>query len=130
MLVYVLKGSNCLMSKSTLMELGCLPKSFPEIGRFNKGDGDASANKITAEPSETGSRHDHKSNEAVRQTIPLLVPVRGKNEDRQGSSTGSCRDHNSNEAVHQTISLRVPVTGKSEDLAMTTTPRSSPPGSW
>ena len=33
-LVYVIKGRVCLLSKSTLMALGCLHRNFPEVGRF------------------------------------------------------------------------------------------------
>ena len=33
-MVYVIKGKVCLMSKTTLMALGCLPKEFPQIGKF------------------------------------------------------------------------------------------------
>ena len=32
--VYVVQRKVCLMSKTTLIGLGCLPKEFPEIGRF------------------------------------------------------------------------------------------------
>merc|ERR1712106_453363 len=35
-MVYVIKGANCLMSRSTLLGLGCLPKSFPEIGKYDE----------------------------------------------------------------------------------------------
>merc|ERR1712106_1249732 len=35
-IVYVIKGANCLMSRSTLQGLGCLPKSFPEIGKYDE----------------------------------------------------------------------------------------------
>ena len=47
-MVYVLRGANCLMSRSTLQELGCLPKSFPEVGKFDEET--ARANQVTTEP--------------------------------------------------------------------------------
>ena len=33
-MVYVIKGKVCLMSKTTLTALGCLPKEFPQIGKY------------------------------------------------------------------------------------------------
>ena len=30
----MIKGKVCLVSKTTLMKLGCLPKEFPHIGKF------------------------------------------------------------------------------------------------
>ena len=48
-MVYVLRGANCLMSRSTLQELGCLPKSFPEVGKFDEET--VRANQVTTEPS-------------------------------------------------------------------------------
>ena len=32
--VFVVRGKCCLLSRSILSELGCLPEKFPEIGRF------------------------------------------------------------------------------------------------
>ena len=34
--VFVVRGKCCLLSRSILSELGCLPEKFPEIGRFPK----------------------------------------------------------------------------------------------
>ena len=51
-----------------MIGLGCLPKDFPEIGRFNKGDGDASENKITAEFSDEAGGLD---DEAVHDTAAI-----------------------------------------------------------
>ena len=36
-MIYVIRGANCLMSRSTLQGLGCLPNSFPEVGKFDEG---------------------------------------------------------------------------------------------
>ena len=79
-LVYVLKGSNCLMSKSTLMKLGCLPKAFPEIGRFNEDNGTMSMNQLAAGPPVTDSRRDYEPIPVspMSESIQLWVPVRGK----------------------------------------------------
>ena len=33
-MVYLIDGKGCLMSKTTLMALECLPKEFPEVGRY------------------------------------------------------------------------------------------------
>ena len=92
-LVYVLKGSNCLMSKSILMKLGCLPKAFPEIGRFNEDDGMMSMNQLAAGPPVTGSCCDYDPIPVspMSQSIPLRVPVMGKSEGRQGTPTPTVR---------------------------------------
>ena len=47
-MVYVIKGANCLMSRSTLQGLGCLPKSFPEVGKYDEGI--AQVNYVAADP--------------------------------------------------------------------------------
>ena len=62
------------MSKSTLTKLGCLPKTFPEIGRFNEGDSDASTNQLAAGSSVTGSRHDHNPKPVI--LTPQAIPLR------------------------------------------------------
>ena len=36
-MIYMIRGANCLMSRSTLQGLGCLPKSFPEVGKYDEG---------------------------------------------------------------------------------------------
>ena len=51
-MVYVLRGANCLMSRSTLKELGCLSKSFPEEGKFET----AWMKQVTTEPAENNLR--------------------------------------------------------------------------
>ena len=83
-LVNVLKGSNCLT------KLGCLPKAFPEIGRFYKDDGMMSTNQPAAGPPVTDSRCDYTPI-PMSQSIPLWVPVRGKSEGRQGPPTTAVR---------------------------------------
>ena len=46
-MVYVIRGKACLMSKTTLRALGCLPEDFPEVGRFLRNNGNsAAANSI------------------------------------------------------------------------------------
>ena len=97
-MVYVLQGANCPLSRSTLKELGCLPKSFPEVGKFNEET--VWTKQVTTEPAEnnlrcnldtcptplsepSGFQPEGRDLPIPTQLAPLWVPVRGTSEGRQ-----------------------------------------------
>merc|ERR1712106_334313 len=72
-MVYVIGGTNCLMSRSTLQGLGCLPKSFPEVGKYDEDN--AQVNYVAADLKGDAPR---RSPDSPRSGYPLVEGARVK----------------------------------------------------
>ena len=94
-MVYVIKGDICLMSKATLISLGCLPANFPEIGKFNQPTRGAAVSKVTAGAGDAHAPLEeiHANNHVAPGKTSAIVEVEGIRSAPPGVGNGDPGEH-------------------------------------